>query len=73
MRAMAELGPKEQKAVDVALLLQKQSEQVSPLRSRLINKGLLYTPNYGYAKFTVPQFDRFMRRYMPEIDGQPPT
>ncbi|QII08425.1 ATP-binding protein [Rhodococcoides fascians A25f] len=73
MRAMAELGPKEQKAVDVALLLQNQSEQVSPLRSRLINKGLLYTPNYGYAKFTVPQFDRFMRRYMPEIDGQPPT
>lgn len=73
MRAMAELGPSEQKAVDVALLLQKQSEQVSPLRSRLINKGLLYTPNYGYAKFTVPQFDRFMRRYMPEIDGQPPT
>jgi hypothetical protein len=64
MRAMAELGPDEQKASDVAEVLGKSSEQVAPLRARLINKGLLYTPRYGFAKFTVPQFDRFMRRYM---------
>lgn len=64
LRAMAELGPDEQKAADVAEVLGKGSEQVAPLRARLINKGLLYTPRYGYAKFTVPQFDRFMRRHM---------
>lgn len=64
MRAMAELGSDAQKASDVAEVLGKASEQVAPLRARLINKGLLYTPRYGYAKFTVPQFDRFMRRHM---------
>lgn len=64
MRAMAELGASAQKAAEVADVLGRGSEQVAPLRARLINKGLLYTPRYGYAKFTVPQFDRFMRRYM---------
>lgn len=64
MRAMAELGADAQKAAEVAEVLGRTSEQVAPLRARLINKGLLYTPRYGYAKFTVPQFDRFMRRYM---------
>ena len=64
MRAMAELGSAEQKASDVAAVLHKTSEQLGPIRSRLIAKGLLYTPRFGYAKFTVPQFDRFMRRHM---------
>lgn len=71
MRAMAELGSDGQKAADVAQVLGKSSEQVAPLRARLINKGLLYTPRYGYAKFTVPQFDRFMRRYMDLDDAAP--
>jgi hypothetical protein len=64
LRAMAELGPDPQKAADVADILSRASEQVAPLRARLIGKGLLYTPRYGFAKFTVPQFDRFMRRHM---------
>lgn len=71
MRAMAELGPSAQKASDVADVLGKASEQVAPLRARLINKGLLFTPRYGYAKFTVPQFDRFLRRFM-SLDAAPP-
>jgi hypothetical protein len=71
MRAMAELGPAAQKAADVADVLRRGSEQVAPLRARLISKGLLYTPEYGFAKFTVPQFDRFMRRYM-SLDADPP-
>ena len=70
MRAMAELGSEEQKAADVAEVLGKASEQVAPLRARLISKGLLYTPRYGFAKFTVPQFDRFMRRHMDLDAGQ---
>ena len=71
MRAMAELGPDAQKAAEVADVLGKESGQVAPLRARLINKGLMYTPRYGYAKFTVPQFDRFMRRYM-ELEAETP-
>ncbi|MBC3760123.1 AAA family ATPase [Quadrisphaera oryzae] len=72
MRAMAELGAQAQKASDVAEVLNRTSEQVAPLRARLINKGLLYTPRYGFARFTVPQFDRFMRRHM-DLDAAPPA
>lgn len=72
MRAMAELGPEAQKAAEVADVLNRASEQVAPLRARLINKGLMYTPRHGYAKFTVPQFDRFMRRHM-ALDAVPPA
>jgi hypothetical protein len=61
LRAMAELGPDPQKAKDVAALLNRTSEQLAPIRARLIDKGLLYTPGRGLAAFTVPQFDRFMR------------
>lgn len=62
MRAMAELGDNAQPAKDVARLLNRTSEQLGPTRSRLIDKGLLYTPAHGLAAFTVPQFDRYMRR-----------
>jgi AAA ATPase domain len=62
LRAMAELGSEPQQAKDVAALLNRTSEQLGPTRSRLIDKGLLYTPGHGLAAFTVPQFDRYMRR-----------
>ena len=60
--AMARLGLHPQKASDVAKVLGRSTEQVGPIRSRLINKGLLYTPGHGYAAFTVPQFDRYLLR-----------
>ncbi len=62
LRAMAELGSEPQQARDVAKLLNRTSEQLGPTRARLIEKGLLYTPGFGLAAFTVPQFDRYMRR-----------
>jgi hypothetical protein len=62
LRAMAELGSEPQQAKDVAKLLHRTSEQLGPTRSRLIDKGLLYTPGHGLAAFTVPQFDRYMTR-----------
>lgn len=65
LRAMAELGPHPQRASDVAKVLRRTSEQLGPTRSRLIEKGLLYTPGYGLAAFTVPQFDRYMIRNHP--------
>jgi hypothetical protein len=67
LRAMAELGPGKQKAQDVAAMLNKQSTQVAPFRSELINMGLLYTPDHGYADFTVPHFDQYMKRVMPDV------
>jgi len=62
LSAMAQLGPRAHSAKAVARLLGRTSEQLGPTRSRLIGKGLLYTPGYGLAAFTVPQFDRFMLR-----------
>jgi hypothetical protein len=62
LRAMAELGVEPQLARDVAKLLNRTSEQLGPTRARLIDKGLLYTPGFGLAAFTVPRFDRYMRR-----------
>jgi hypothetical protein len=62
LRAMAELGSQPHQARDVADVLQRTSQQLGPTRARLIDKGLLYTPGYGLAAFTVPQFDRYMRR-----------
>jgi len=68
MRAMAECGPGPQTAGDVAQRLGKTTQQMAPARARLIDKGLLYTPSYGYAAFTVPQFDRYLLR-----SDQPPS
>lgn len=68
LRAMAELGPGKQKAQDVASVLKRESSQVAPIRAELIGMGLLYTPDYGYADFTVPHFESFMLRVMPDLE-----
>jgi hypothetical protein len=62
LRAMAALGPGEQTAGDVAAVMGRRTEQLGPTRARLIDKGLLYTTGHGRGAFTVPQFDRYMRR-----------
>jgi len=60
--AMAELGPEPHRANEVAQRIGRTAPQTGPIRSRLIEKGLLYTPGYGLAAFTVPQFDKYMLR-----------
>jgi len=67
LRAMAGLGSRPQKAADVADAMGRTSPQVGPTRAELINMGLLYTPEHGYAAFTVPHFDQFMIRAIPAL------
>jgi len=67
LRAMAQLGPTAQKASDVAEVMGRSSTNLGPTRAELINMGLLYTPEHGYASFTVPHFDRFMLRAVPAL------
>jgi hypothetical protein len=67
LRATAELGPEPKKAADVAQVMNRTSPQVAPTRAELIAMGLLYTPEHGYAAFTVPHFDRYIRRTIPEL------
>ncbi len=37
-------------------------QQAAPLRGRLINKGMVWSGEYGEAAFTVPLFDEYLRR-----------
>lgn len=67
LRAMAQLGPEPQKASEVATTMGRTSPNLAPTRAELINMGLLYTPEHGYAAFTVPHFDRFLMRAIPEL------
>jgi predicted nucleotidyltransferase/DNA-binding CsgD family transcriptional regulator len=66
MRAMAELGPGPHRSGEIAKALGKTNSTVAPVRNRLIAKGMLYSPAHGDTAFTVPLFDRFMRRVMPD-------
>jgi len=71
LRAMAQLGPQPHKASDVAEVMRRTSQNLAPTRAELINRGLLYTPEHGYAAFTVPHFDRFIMRAVPVLDVPP--
>jgi len=66
MRAMAELGTGPYRSGDIAAKLARKTSEVSMVRQRLLDKGLVYaTEDYGYVDFTVPRFAEFMRRHMP--------
>lgn len=67
LRAMAELGPGPHKSGDVAKLLGKETSQLGPTRDGLIQNGMIYSPKYGYAAFTVPLFDEFLKRTEPHF------
>lgn len=67
MRAMAELGPGPHRSGEIAALLGKENSAVAPVRNRLIGKGMVYSPAHGDTAFTVPLFDSFMRRTMPDL------
>lgn len=67
VRAMAELGAGPHRSGDIAACLGRKVESVAPTRSSLIRKGMIYAPNHGDTAFTVPLFDEYMRRAMPEF------
>lgn len=68
MRAMAELGPGPHRSGDIASILNRQVTSLGPMRSKLIGKGMIWSPSHGDTAFTVPSFDRFMKRMMPDDD-----
>ena len=66
MRAMAELGVGRYRSGAVAAKMGRKTSEVSMIRQRLLDKGLVYaTEDYGYVDFTVPRFAEFMARHMP--------
>jgi len=66
LRAMAELGPASRSG-DIAACLGVKVNSIGPVRAKLIKKGMIYSPAYGDLAFTVPLFDEFMKRAMPEF------
>jgi hypothetical protein len=65
LRAMSELGPGPRRSGDIADLLGVRGQSVAPRRSGLIKKGMIFSPAHGDTEFTVPLFDQFMKRIMP--------
>jgi len=66
LRGMAMRGPGPHRSGEVAEALGVKVSSVAPTRNSLIAKGMLYSPAHGDTAFTVPLFDAFMRRVMPE-------
>lgn len=62
MFAMANCGELPCTVASVAHILNKDLKSISPIRARLINKGLIYATRYGEIDFTVPKFDEFLKR-----------
>lgn len=69
MRAMAELGRGPHRSGDIAHVLGKEVRTVAPVRSKLIDKGMIYSPAHGDTAFTVPLFDEYMKRILPEMES----
>ena len=70
MRALAELGPGPHRSGDVARVYGAKVTTVAPIRSGLIAKGMVYSPAHGDTAFTVPLFDEFMRRELPDMQNE---
>jgi len=69
LRAMAELGQGPYRTTDITEKLGVESSTaLSSVRSKLIKKGMIYSPAHGLLNFTVPLFDEFTRRAIPD-DG----
>lgn len=65
LRTMADLGEGPYKAGDISDKCRVKVSALSSTRANLMKKGMIYSPSYGYVAFTVPLFDQFMRRTMP--------
>jgi hypothetical protein len=68
LRAMAELGPDDLKTGAIAGVLGVKISSLGPVRKKLIDKGMIFSPAHGDMAFTVPLFDEFMRRAMPTFE-----
>lgn len=66
VRAMAALGSGPYGSGDVAKELGMAVTAVAPLRGALIRKGMVYSPGHGLTAFTVPMFDDYLRRALPD-------
>ena len=65
LRAMAQMGAGPHRSGAIAQELRRPVQSLAPVRSKLISKGMIWSPGHGDTAFTVPMFDGFMQRIMP--------
>lgn len=68
---MAALGPGPHRSGEIAAELGIAVTTAGPLRTGLIRKGMIWSPAHGDTASTVPLFDQYMIRAMP--DGESPA
>lgn len=62
---MAHLGTGPHRSGEIAQELSRQVQSLAPTRSKLISKGMLWSPGHGDTTFTIPMFDESMQRIIP--------
>ncbi len=67
VRAMAELGEGPHRSGDIAEMMGRKVTAIAPVRNSLIAKGMVYSPAHGDTAFTVPLFEGFLKRAIPEL------
>jgi hypothetical protein len=65
LRCFSELGSGAHRSGEISELLGVKPQSIAPIRNALIKKGMIYSPTYGDTEFTVPLFDEFMKRAIP--------
>lgn len=60
--AMVRCGELPCTLANVAHYMGRDVSSIGPLRAQLISKGMIYFASRGEVDFTVPQFDRYLRR-----------
>ena len=67
MTAMVKCGELPCTISNVAKIMGREPKSISPFRSHLISKGMIYPIAHGKIDFTVPQFDSFIKRRNPQL------
>ena len=70
-RAMAEFGNEPANSTAVANQLGITVKKAAPVRDEVIKKGMAYSPKRGLIAFTVPKFDEYMKRAIPQFPSHP--
>ena len=61
--AMAEVPGSTPKVSEIAARLHANMSALSPRRSALIKKGMVYSPSHGTLAFSVPLFSDYLNRH----------
>lgn len=65
--AMARCGALPCTIANVAHFMDSSVQKISPLRAKLIDKGLIYATSHGEIDYTVPQFDAYLKRVRDDV------